>query len=631
MINSEIPSIISIIADRLKTGKIESVLSTSGNYRIYTYNSLREFLLNIDLIKPDVVVADTLKIKELQLGSLKQFLKDEFDLPLICLVEKGDKGLFTSEKITEPYEYIQNESDPREVELALKMTLEKHNSGKLMRNNELQFKVLLENSSDIFTIIDESGNIKYESPSIKKLLGYIPEELIGKKFFELIYPEDLENCKKSFFNNLARKKASFIIKFRYLAKNGQTKSIEAIFSNLLNVEGVDSIIITGKDVTDKRSIEKKFLNNIKRYNSLIENLPIGIYRSTPLGELLMANTSLIKMLGYDSFKELEKVDINSSYVQQRTREIFKELVDKFGEAKGFEFEIRKKNGEIIFVRDTARAIFDENGNVIYYEGVLEDISDKKRYENEIICAKENLEKADKLKSCFMAHLSHEIRTPVNSILTFVSLLREEFEKNLTDELQDSFSIIGNSADRLIRTIDLIMNISSLQTGNFDTKHEWLDIERDILGDVLRDYELKAKYKGVKLIFTNKTAKSRIFADRYSATQIFCNLIDNAVKYTPKNGEIEIILHNSDDKILVEISDSGIGISHEYLPNLFTPFTQEEMGYTRKFDGNGLGLAIAKKYAELNNAMINVKSIKGQGSNFTVIFENSVKVSTENFS
>lgn len=631
MNNPDINMIISIIADSNKSGKIEEALKLLDGYKVLQYNSLREFILAIDFIKPNIVIADAVKIKELQLKSLKQFLKEEFDLPLICLTDKEDKLFFTSENITQPYEYIQDESDAREVELALIMTLEKFSSGKTIKNNELQFKALLENSSDIFTIVDAEGNVKYESPSIKKLLGYLPDELVGKKFFELIYAEDLQNCKKSFFNNISLKKESFVCKFRYLAKNGQTKSIEAIFNNLLGVEGVDSIIITGKDVTDKRTIEKKFLTNIKRYNTLIENLPMGIYRSTPLGELLMANAFLIKMLGYSSFAELEKVDINSSYVQQRTREIFKELVDKYGEAKGFEFEIKKKDGEILFVRDTARAIYDENGKVIYYEGVLEDISDKKRYENEIICAKENLEKADKLKTCFMAHLSHEIRTPVNSILTFVSLLKEEFEASLTDELQDSFSIIGNSADRLIRTIDLIMNISSLQTGNFDTRHEWLDIENDIINDVLRDYELKAKYKGIKLVFTSKAVKKKIYADRYSTSQIFCNLIDNAVKYTPKNGEIEIRLYNNEEKILVDIIDSGVGISNEYLPNLFTPFTQEEMGYTRKFDGNGLGLAIAKKYAELNNAMINVKSLKGQGSNFTVIFENPVKVPTENFS
>ena len=124
---------------------------------------------------------------------------------------------------------------------------------------------------------------------------------------------------------------------------------------------------------------------------------------------------------------------------------------------------------------------------------------------------------------------------------------------------------------------------------------------------------------------------KIFADRYSAQQLFCNLIDNAVKYTPKNGEIEIRLHKSDNNLLVDITDTGIGISNEYLPNLFTPFTQEEMGYTRKFDGNGLGLAIAKKYADLNNAMINVKSVKGKGSSFTVIFKDAVKIPTENFS
>lgn len=631
MNNSDSNIIISIIADRQKAETIESAIKMLDCYEVYQFDTFREFLLNIDHIKPRIILMGSFEIRESLIKGLKRFLLEEFAIPLICLPQNINDEIFLAEDITETNEYILNPSDSREVELAIRLTLEKYSKERIIRNGELQFKALLENSSDIFTIIDENGIIRYESPSINKLLGYIPAELIGKKFFELIYPEDLDYTRRFFFDNIARVKSSFIIKFRYMSKDGHLKNIEAIFNNLLNVDGVESIVITGKDITDKRTIEKKFLTNLKRYNSLIENLPIGVYRSTPRGELLMANAYLVKMLGYESFSELEKIDINASYVQQNMRDIFKELLDKFGEAKGFEFEIRKMDGETLCVRDSAKAIYNDKGEIAYYEGVMEDITDKKKYEKEIILAKENAEKADLLKSYFMAHLSHEIRTPVNSIVTFVSLLKEEFEPKLTDELQESFSIIGSSADRLIRTIDLIMNISSLQTGNFDARYEWLDIEDEVLNDVLRDYELKASYKGIKLLYNRQSEKVKIYADRYSVSQMFCNLIDNAVKYTPKNGEIQIILHQSGKNLLVDIIDSGIGISHDYLPNLFTPFTQEEMGYTRKFDGNGLGLAIAKKYAELNNAMINVKSVKGKGSNFTVIFKEVFKVATENFS
>lgn len=619
---------ISVIAECSVSEQIEKTAALILGAKIYKFNTFKDFSLNFDLSNPGIVLMDYCKIAESGISDIKAYIKEEFDIPFILLAKNEQEieanNLFTAhESIIAPYTL-------RETELVINLALERHFSEKTLKNGDFQYKMLLESSSDIFTIINANGTIEYESPSVKKMLGYSPEELSGKTFFDLILPEDLEHTRNLFKENISKNKNSFLIKFRYLCKNGQVKIVEAVFNNFLQTEGVQAIIITGRDITEKRTIEKKFLTNIKRYNALIEDLPIGIYRSTPSGELLMANSYLIKMLGFNSFREIERIALNSLYVQQSIREIFKELIDKYGEAKGFEFEIRKKNGEIIFVRDSSRAVYNDKGAIVYYEGVLEDITDKKKYESEILFAKENAEKADKLKSYFMAHLSHEIRTPVNSIITFVSLLKDAFEDKLTDELKDCFSIIGNSADRLIRTIDLIMNISSLQTGNFDTHYEWLDVEKDILDDVLRDYDLKARYKGVKLLYKNKSLKNKIYADRYSASQLFSNLIDNAIKYTPKNGEIEIILHQGEDNLLVDVIDTGIGISHEYLPNLFTPFTQEEMGYTRKYEGNGLGLAIAKKYAELNNAMIKVKSVKGKGSNFSVIFKDAVKITTENF-
>jgi len=620
---------ISVIADNSAAEKIENSILSNFSATIQKYENFADFALNFGLSNTRLLIMDRIKIDESKIQNLKSFIKEEFDIPFLFLAQNEEEL-----KWEEPHqlnEYILSPFSPRETGLVLSSLIDKFYFEKTIKNGEFQFKMLLENSSDVFTIIDETGTIRFESPSVKKLLGYSPDELIDKTFFDFVLEEDRDHIITQFRDNIAKGRPSFLLKFRYVSKNGQYKIIEAVFNNFLKTEGVESIIITGKDITEKRTIEKKFLTNIKRYNALIDNLPIGIYRSTPGGDLLMANSFLIKMLGYNTFRELEKVDINSCYVQQSIREIFKELIDKYGEAKGFEFEIRKKNGEIIYVRDSSRAIYNDKGAIAYYEGVLEDITDKKKYETEILYAKENAEKADKLKSYFMAHLSHEIRTPVNSILTFVSLLKEEFEEKLTDELRDCFTIIGNSADRLIRTIDLIMNISSLQTGNFDTKYEWLDLEKDVLSDVLRDYELKARYKSVKLNYVNKSEVKKVYADRYSIFQMFSNLIDNAVKYTPKNGDIHIIVHKGEDDLLVDVIDTGIGISHEYLPNLFTPFTQEEMGYTRKYEGNGLGLAIAKKYAELNNALINVKSVKGIGSNFTVVFKDAVKITTENFS
>jgi len=130
-------------------------------------------------------------------------------------------------------------------------------------------------------------------------------------------------------------------------------------------------------------------------------------------------------------------------------------------------------------------------------------------------------------------------------------------------------------------------------------------------------------KNITLNIQSKTHLTKIRGDYFTIVQIFSNLIDNAVKYT-NNGSVEIILYlNIMNQLCVDVKDTGIGISEEFMPRLFTPFTQEESGYTRTYEGNGLGLALVKKYAEMNNIEITVKSRKDIGSTFTVKFNQNL--------
>jgi signal transduction histidine kinase len=143
-----------------------------------------------------------------------------------------------------------------------------------------------------------------------------------------------------------------------------------------------------------------------------------------------------------------------------------------------------------------------------------------------------------------------------------------------------------------------------------------------MSKLFHEHQLSAKQKGLEFIYTCIENDTNVIADEYCITQIFANLIDNAIKYT-KKGKVEILLEkNKTGNITVEVKDTGIGISKEFLPRIFGPFTQEEQGYTRTFEGNGLGLALVKRYCELNNIIIEVDSVKNEGSTFRIIFISS---------
>ncbi|OGU54759.1 MAG: hypothetical protein A2V66_08290 [Ignavibacteria bacterium RBG_13_36_8] len=236
-------------------------------------------------------------------------------------------------------------------------------------------------------------------------------------------------------------------------------------------------------------------------------------------------------------------------------------------------------------------------------------------------AKENAERSDKLKTEFLAQMSHEIRTPLNTVLNSAGIIKEEIEDKNNDGLEEYFDIIECSGKRLIRTVDLILNMSEIQTGTIKVEPIALDIYNDVMHDLYEQYKIAAEEKGLKLHIKKNVVVCKIKADEYCVNQIFANLIDNAIKYTHE-GEIKISIEQVNDSTYVSVSDTGIGISKEYLHNLFNPFSQEDQGYSRRFEGNGLGLALVKKYCDLNNAQIEVESEKGKGSTFKVIFNNT---------
>jgi len=239
--------------------------------------------------------------------------------------------------------------------------------------------------------------------------------------------------------------------------------------------------------------------------------------------------------------------------------------------------------------------------------------------NELIAAKNDAQKADKLKTEFLAQISHEIRSPLNIIINYSTLLKEYFNENSDLDIFEMFNGIDSAGKRIIRTIDLILNLAELQTNSYDFAPKEFDLFEDVLQMLIIEYRNNAKKKNIELEFSLNTDNAKVFVDEYSISQVFANLLDNAIKYTEK-GKISVnIYRNKKNELSVEISDTGIGISEEYLPNLFLPFRQEEQGYSRKYEGNGLGLSLVKKYCELNNADISVKSSKGNGTKFTVTF------------
>lgn len=247
-----------------------------------------------------------------------------------------------------------------------------------------------------------------------------------------------------------------------------------------------------------------------------------------------------------------------------------------------------------------------------------DITELKQTEVQLKEALVKAEESEKLKSHFLAQMSHEIRTPLNAILGLTSIIHDELRDKISPDLQRMFTSIDNSGRRLYRTIDLNLNMALVMTGGYKFSFQRLDII-PIINQLTMEFRHYARERNLGFTFEETVGGTLIYADAYSFTTIMQNLLDNAIKYT-RQGSVSVTASlTSGGYISVSVKDTGIGMSEEYMEKLFRPFTQEIMGYSRPFEGNGLGLALSKRLIELNKGDIRVHSIKGKGTEVTVLF------------
>ncbi len=398
-------------------------------------------------------------------------------------------------------------------------------------------------------------------------------------------------------------------------------------------------------IAEQEEAEKALAISEKKYRSIFENAPEGIFQSTPQGRFISASPSLARILGYDSAVDLIETvsDIGTQvHVVPGKREEFLRLLREQGTVKNFECQFYRKDGSKIWISIQARAIRDQNGNLIAIEGFNQDISERKRAEEalqnaykdlenrveqrtaelraaneELLKAKAAAEAATRSKSEFLANMSHEIRTPMNAVIAASDLAMGE---ELPPKIKHYIQIIHSSAYSLLGLINDILDFSKIEAGKLVSEKNpfWLD---QVMDRVIEVFISRAAEKKIELLvdIDIETPKALI-GDAFRFQQILTNLLSNAVKFTEKGGVILVgvkILEKFSDQVTLEIfvRDTGVGIAPEHLRILFRPFTQADASTTRKYGGTGLGLAISKQLVEMMDGRIWAESELGKGSTF----------------
>ena len=362
--------------------------------------------------------------------------------------------------------------------------------------------------------------------------------------------------------------------------------------------------------------------SVARYASIVQNAVEGIFQSTPDGRYLLVNPALAHMYGYDSPEELlaSVSDISRSiYVDPSVRDEFKRLMARDGQVRGLEYQVRRKDGTPIWIEEHARAVRDDSGRVLYYEGFIQDITRRHEAEHALRAAKIAAEAANEAKSQFLAMMSHEIRTPMNGIIGMASLL---LESSLEPEQREFTETIRNSGDALLTIINDILDFSKIESGRLELERHTFDL-RKCAEDALDLFAPRAAEKGIDLLYEiSDSVPTLASGDATRLRQVIVNLLGNALKFT-EHGEIVLTMSATHDAeshgafhLACTISDTGIGIPAAAKARLFVPFTQVDASTTRRFGGTGLGLAICKRIVTLMGGTISVESTEGRGSHFT---------------
>ncbi|MGA7720953.1 MAG: PAS domain S-box protein [Ignavibacteriaceae bacterium] len=486
-----------------------------------------------------------------------------------------------------------------------------------LKESEELYKGVVQSIMEGLIITDISDKVLFANTRMKEITGYEISEMVGNYNYRLFFePDQWKTILEKNKNRFAGLSDRFEIHMH--RKNGEEFWALINGSPYKNSKGkIIGSIKTINDISKNKIAEKALKESEEKYRTVVQNVREVIFKTDNAGKLTFLNPYWYEITGHDLEKSIGRYLFDFVHTDDKKRAVneFISIIYKRKDYCRFEIKIETSSGEYRWFLINAHITMDDKCNIIGTYGTLNDIHDRRLAEEELIKAKDRAEESDNLKSHFLAQISHEIRSPLNIILGYNSLIKERLENESSLNLNSEFNIIEASGRRLLRTIDLVLNMSMVQTGSFDIMKEEFDL-KILIEDMLIEFQSVAETKKIKLSYNNLCRNNKVFADKYTLTQAFQNLLDNAVKFT-EAGSIEVFSYENEESIFVDISDTGVGISREYLPRLFEPFSQEEEGYSRKFDGNGLGLALTKKYIDLNQGEISVLSGKGQGTTFTI--------------
>lgn len=383
-----------------------------------------------------------------------------------------------------------------------------------------------------------------------------------------------------------------------------------------------------KNILDEKN-RASILSTEKKYHNLFMELKDVLYESTPEGKLLDINPSGIELFGYDSKEDIMKINIAEDlYVNPEERDRLIEKIENDGFVKDYEIKIKNKSGKEIIVTETSFMLKNDAGKVLGYTGIIRDVTETKLQEKllreyneelanlniQLKISEDELKKINDEKDKFFSIIAHDLKSPFNALLNLSEFLVEDLPELSMEEIRSFSKEINISAHSVYNLLLNLLQWAQIKTGRFSKTQEKLDMA-DLASKTIMLLENLASKKSIK-IKNSIDLSHNIIGDKTMISSVMQNLISNAIKFTKRNGDIDITSEENSGKVIIHIKDTGVGISVENLNKLFKLDEHLTTVGTANESGTGLGLILCRELLEKNNGKIWADSTEGFGATFS---------------
>ncbi len=464
-------------------------------------------------------------------------------------------------------------------------------------------------------ISDAESRVTWVNAAFEKITGFSLEDVKGRRLGDMIGGPETDWSSVEKVRQMTQARKSFTIDMLAYKKDKSPIWISVYNTVVLDEEGnIESEVEIIIDITDKKKVEEE----LEVLSLVASESKTGVTICNKSGEITWVNKSLEDLTGY-SLEELQGRFLGDVLSGPDTnRSLVEESRAKAQHKEPYSIEVlaHHKNGEKIWLSVFNTPVLNEQGEVERQVELINDISERKRVEQEIIASREQALQLSEAKEMFLSVMSHEIRTPLNAVIGMTHLLLDNDPKE--SQLHD-LNILKFSSENLLHIINDILDFTKIETGNMRLEHVPFDLH-NLTVDIVNSLQVNAAKNGNQLIldYDNRIPEV-LLGDKTRLYQVLVNLLGNAIKFT-EEGKVFLRAHLVQNKhqqaqIHFEVVDTGIGIPLDKQSYIFETFTQAKTDIARKYGGTGLGLAIAKKLLKLHGAEIQLLSAEGKGTSF----------------